>query len=437
MIKFKNLLAIDFFLLFSTVILIIFSVLFIYSSGVNSDGVLTSNEYLRQIVWGALGLIIALSISLSNYQRIYHFAIYFYIATALLILYTCIAGRQIHGARAWIGIGIFGIQPSEFAKITTIIFLAQYLDSSHRSTNELKRFIISCLITMIPMGLVLIQPDFGTSLVFIPILLVMCFIAGTKTRYILFILAIMACTSVITIALFWAKFVLKTSVPLLKMIENIRFIAVLCAVAGSIFSIALFGFIHYKKRYFYWINYFILILICSVLASFSIGKVLKEYQINRLVVFLNPDIDPRGAGWNIIQSITAVGSGDIMGKGYLMGTQSHLRFLPQQSTDFIFSIFSEEWGFIGNLVLFTLFFIICTRLIRIMKNSTDLFGCYIAAGLSAMYSFHFLINIGMAIGIMPITGIPLLFMSYGGSALLSAMTGIGLALSIYVSRFNL
>jgi rod shape determining protein RodA len=156
----------------------------------------------------------------------------------------------------------------------------------------------------------------------------------------------------------------------------------------------------------------------------------------RLIVFLDPNVDPQGSGWNIIQSITAIGSGGLWGKGYLRGTQSHYRFLPQQSTDFIFSIYTEEWGYAGALLAFALFFLISLRLIRIMKTTTDSFGSLIAAGLSSVYIFHFLINVGMTMGIMPITGIPLLFMSYGGSAILTAMTGIGLALSINMRRYQ-
>jgi rod shape determining protein RodA len=163
--------------------------------------------------------------------------------------------------------------------------------------------------------------------------------------------------------------------------------------------------------------------------------VLKDYQLMRLIVFLDPNVDPRGSGWHIIQSMTAIGSGGLMGKGFLQGTQSHYRFLPQQSTDFIFSIFTEEWGLLGGLLVFGLFLLICLRLVKIIKTTSDNFGAYIASGLAAMYSFHFLINVGMAMGVMPITGIPLLFMSYGGSALTSAMAGIGLAMSIHVRRF--
>jgi rod shape determining protein RodA len=220
------------------------------------------------------------------------------------------------------------------------------------------------------------------------------------------------------------------------MLTNIRFILTAVFFLAVVFIIALYGFMRFRKKYFYWIMYAAGILAFSIGASFSANKVLKEYQIMRLIVFLDPNVDPRGSGWNIIQSITAIGSGGVLGKCYLQGTQSHYRFLPQQSTDFIFSIFAEEWGLVGGLLVFALFLIILLRLIRIIKTTSDPFGSYIAAGFAAMVSFHFLINVGMTMGIMPITGIPLLFMSYGGSALLSVMTGIGLALSIYSRRFQ-
>jgi rod shape determining protein RodA len=156
----------------------------------------------------------------------------------------------------------------------------------------------------------------------------------------------------------------------------------------------------------------------------------------RLIVFLDPNVDPRGAGWNIIQSITAIGAGGLMGRGYLQGTQSHYQFLPEQSTDFIFSIFSEELGFLGGLAVFALFLIIYFRILLTMKTTIDPFAKYVCAGFLGMFSFHFLINVGMTMGIMPITGIPLLFMSYGGSAVLSAMICIGLILSIYIRRYD-
>ncbi|MDR2864909.1 MAG: rod shape-determining protein RodA [Spirochaetaceae bacterium] len=434
--RLKNFLAIDFSLLFSAIILIVFGILFIYSSRVSTSNAAASQEYIKQILWGALGLVLALTLAMINYRRIYYISLYLYIATIVILLYTCIAGREINGARAWIGIGSFGIQPSEFAKITTILLLAQYLDYSKRNTSDLQRFLVVSFIAFLPMLIVLVQPDFGTSLVFIPILLVMTFIAGIQLRYIAFLSLIILFSSLMIVLPFWQEHVIRKSVSLLSLLNDIRFIMVFTAAMVLIFFTALFGFMRFKKKYFYWIDYFALVLLLSAIFSYGAQKVLKPYQINRLVVFIDPNVDPRGAGWNIIQSITAIGSGGVLGKGYLQGTQSHYRFLPQQSTDFIFSIFSEEWGFLGGILLFTLFLTICLRLIKIMKTTKDPFGCYITAGISAMFIFHFLINIGMTMGIMPITGIPLLFMSYGGSSLISAMIGIGLALSVYIRRFQ-
>jgi rod shape determining protein RodA len=345
-------------------------------------------------------------------------------------------GREVSGARAWIGVGSFGIQPSEFAKITTIILLARYLDSSRRNLNSFLRFTLSCVIVFIPMGLILIQPDFGTSLVFIPILLVMTFVAGISIKYILFFVFCIALTSLLTVLPLWQVYILRNAGSSLSILMNIRFVAVTTLSLLGVLLIALFGFFRYRKQYFYWIVYAVMIVILSLGLSFLSHKALKDYQIMRLIVFLDPNVDPQGSGWNIIQSITAIGSGGFWGKGYLQGTQSHYRFLPQQSTDFIFSIYTEEWGYAGALLAFALFLLISLRLVKIIKTTTDIFGSLIAAGLSSVYIFHFLINVGMTMGIMPITGIPLLFMSYGGSAMLTAMAGVGLALSVNMRRYQ-
>ncbi|MDR1099779.1 MAG: rod shape-determining protein RodA [Treponema sp.] len=434
--KIRNIAEIDFFLLLAALILTVFGILFIYSSGLSSSGVLVSNEYVRQIFWAAGGVIIALALSMTDYRRIRDLSLYLYLGTLALLLYTCLFGRLVNGARAWIGIGSFGIQPSEFAKITTILFLARWLGDTKHSSKRLFRFLTSCLIVFVPMGIVLIQPDFGTALVFIPILLVMTFVAGVSIKYVIFLGACIILTGILMVLPLWQSYILRNSLPGLMILTNSRLILIAISVLGLIAAIALFGFIKYKKRYFFWIAYGVIIVVLSLGASFMSHRVLKDYQIMRLIVFLDPNVDPRGAGWNIIQSVTAIGSGGFTGKGYLQGTQSHYRFLPQQSTDFIFSIFTEEWGLLGGILVFSLFLLICLRLVRIMKTTTDPFGTYICAGLAAMYIFHFLVNVGMTMGIMPITGIPLLFMSYGGSALISAMIGIGLALSVYVRRFS-
>ncbi|MDR2491136.1 MAG: rod shape-determining protein RodA [Spirochaetaceae bacterium] len=434
--KIRDFLDLDFPLLFSAVILTVFGILFIYSSGITSGGVSVSNEYVRQIIWAVLGFILAMVLAMSNYSRIYHISIYLYLASIFLLVLTLFAGTVVNGARAWLRVGSFGIQPSEFAKITTILYLSYYLDSSKRNTDDFKRFVYSCVICILPMGLVLLQPDFGTSLVWLPILIVITFVAGIPIRYVIFVSLCITCTGTLLVMPFWQSMILKNSSRFLSLLSDIRFIAAVSAMFTLIFIIALWGFLRYKKRHFYWIDYVAFLVTLSAVLSFLGRKVLKDYQIMRLIVFLDPNVDPRGSGWNIIQSITAIGSGGFWGKGFLRGTQSHYRFLPQQSTDFIFSIFSEEWGLVGGILVFVLFLTICLRLIKIMKTTQDTFGSYITAGFAAVYVFHFLINVGMTMGIMPITGIPLLFMSYGGSALVSSMTGIGLALSVHIRRFQ-
>ena len=174
----------------------------------------------------------------------------------------------------------------------------------------------------------------------------------------------------------------------------------------------------------------------ALILSIPATKVLKDYQKDRLIIFLDPDIDPLGAGWNIIQSKRAIGSGSLFGQGFLQGKLSHLRYLPQQSTDFIFSIISEEWGFLGGFVVFAMYIIIMFRIVFIIKNTTNVYGYYIATGIMFMFFFHFIVNVGMAMGIMPITGIPLLFLSYGGSHLWTSMVAIGILMSINYRRLD-
>ncbi|MDR2701887.1 MAG: rod shape-determining protein RodA [Spirochaetaceae bacterium] len=440
--KIRDYLEADYPLFFAALLLTIIGILFIYSSGMTSSGTQVSNEYTKQIIWAVAGLLIALLISLLNYKRVYDFTPYLYGGIILLLLYTCAAGRFFPGSRStigmgrWISIGAVSIQPSEFGKIITILFLARYLDSTKHSRNGITRFTLSCVIVLVPMFIVLIQPDLGTALVFIPILLVMAFIGGIALRYVFFLAGCTIVTGLFTFLPLWQEIILRGEYPALMILLNIRFILVSVLVLALIAGVSYFGYKRFGKRYFYWICYFALIFTASLLTSFFSHKVLKEYQMMRLIVFLDPGVDPRGSGWHIIQSMTAIGSGGFTGKGFLQGTQSHYRFLPTQSTDFIYSIFTEEWGFVGGLVVIALFLLICFRLIRLMKITSDTFGAYIAAGLAAMYGFHFLVNTGMAMGIMPITGIPLLFMSYGGSALFTAMAGIGLAMSIHIRRFD-
>ncbi len=370
----RNLLSMDFILLFPVLVLTIIGVMFIYSSGISAAGIQTSNEWTRQIVWGSAGLVLIIGLTLIDYKRIYGFALYFYLATLLMVAYTVFFGKLVNGARSWIGIGSFGIQPSEFAKITTIILLARYLDATKGNPASFKRFIVSCVIVFVPMVLILMQPDLGTSLVFIPILIVMTFIANVRLRYILFFIILIGLTGVLLVLPLWQSVILNNIFPPIQLLGNSRFILIVCGGLGVISVVALVGYLLYKKAYFFWIIYTLMAGVLSLGMSFVGRKILQEYQIMRLIVFLDPDVDPLGAGWHIIQSMTAIGSGGFMGRGFLQGTQSHYRYLPQQSTDFIFSIFSEEAGFAGGVIVFALFLIVNLRLIRIMRQSSDPFG---------------------------------------------------------------
>jgi rod shape determining protein RodA len=285
-------------------------------------------------------------------------------------------------------------------------------------------------IVLLPTLLVALQPDLGTAIVYIPIFLVMNFVAGTKKRYIFFMLLSVSLLVLFVVLPIWEEYIHGGANQALLILTKQVFIRYSLLALSVICALAILGYVLLKKGYFYWIFYSTSIIFLSLLGSMGAGYFLKEYQVMRLIVFLNPGIDPQGAGWNIIQSITAVGSGGILGKGFLKGTQSHYRFLPQQSTDFIFSILAEEWGFLGNLLVFALFLIIMIRCFYIILNVKDRFAAYTATGIMTMFFFHFIVNIGMAMGIMPITGIPLFFLSYGGSSLWTAMIGIGILLNI-------
>jgi len=433
--SFRDILKIDYLLLLPVMVLLFLGILFIYSSGITSSGVQLSDEYIRQIIWASVGVTAALVLAFVNYRRFYNMSVYIYLISLLPLIYTLFFGRIVNNAR-WLRIGSFGIQASEFVKITVIILLSRYLADTERDNNSFSRFSISCVIVFIPMGIVLLQPDLGTALVYLAILIIMTFSAGISMRYVMFMISCIALTGVFLVLPLWQSYILQRSIPILTVLTNPRIIIVVASFFLIVAAIALFGHIKFKKRYFFWIVYSSAIVVFSLGVSYAARLILKNYQLMRLIVFLDPNVDPRGAGWNIIQSITAIGAGGLTGRGYLQGTQSHYRFLPEQSTDFIFSIFSEEAGFMGGLLVFTLFLIICQRILVTMKTTTDPFAKYICSGLVGMISFHFIINVGMTMGIMPITGIPLLFMSYGGSAVLATMAGIGIVLSIFIRRHN-
>lgn len=429
--------AFDFFLVSCVLVLVSIGVLFIYSSGVNSEGVLVSNEYIKQIIWGAIGILLMSAVTIADYRRLDRYVPYLYAFFLIVLIYTRFFGRYVNGAHSWIGFGSFGIQPSEFCKIIYIMFLAWYMDRSEKEP-PLKRFLFSLGIFLLPTGLILLQPDLGTALVYIPIFLVMCFVGGIPLRYIFIILIGGILTVIFAVLPIYQTEIAHASYRAVNILISQKLSLLVIVASGAICLIGAIGKLFFPaNKYFYWIAYFFGIICAALILSKAVGKILKDYQIKRLIVFLNPNSDPLGAGWNIIQSKIAIGSGNWFGQGFLRGTQSHYRFLPEQSTDFIFSILSEEIGFAGSIGVFFVYFGMLVRMIYIMRNTSNEFGFYIVSGILAMFFFHFTVNVGMVMGIMPITGIPLLFLSYGGSSLWTAMICVGLVMSVNCHRFEL
>ena len=432
--KNKILSMFDYFLILVVLCLVTIGILCIYSSSINSQGISVTNEYVKQIIWASIGFVFMIFITTYDYRKFESISMWGYIFLILILIYTLIFGRYVNGAKSWIGIGDFGVQPSEFGKIFFILYLAHYLNST-KNENQLKRFIFACGILCLPLGLILIQPDMGTASVYIPIFLLMCFFANIPLRYILYVLSFGLLTIFFAVLPVWNVEIATNPVAAVSVLTNMKFriIIILAFLFITLIGVAFRRYFHGPK-YIFWISYVFSIITLALIFSLLLGKFLKDYQIKRLIVFLNPNTDPRGAGWNIIQSKIAIGAGGIFGRGYLNGSQSHLRFLPQQSTDFIFSIFSEEFGFAGGCVIFLLYLCIFIRILYIIKKCPNTYGIYIASGILAMFAFHFFINIGMVMGMMPITGIPLLFLSYGGSSLLTSMTCIGLVMNINYRR---
>lgn len=433
----KNILeSFDLIILLCVLVLVFTGIAFIYSSGVNSDGILVTNEYVKQIVWAGIGMVFLAFFALTDYRKCERISGWLFVVFLLVLVYTRLFGRYVNGAKSWLGIGDFGVQPSEFGKIIFILFLAKYLNGS-ANENPLKRLIISAVIFAVPTLLILAQPDLGTATVYIPIFFFMCFMAEIPLTYLMFLFGICASTVFFTILPVWNEYIAHNSVVLITTLSDfkLKMILILAAAAICAISIVVRYYFHGRKYYF-WIAYVSAIIFIGLICSSGARKVLKDYQIRRLIVFMDPSVDPLGSGWNIIQSKIAIGAGGAFGRSFLHGTQSHYRFLPQQSTDFIFSILSEEMGFAGGAVVFVLYMIIMWRTIVIIKNTSNKFGMYIASGILGMFVIHFFINVGMVMGIMPITGIPLLFLSYGGSSLLTAMSCIGLLMSINSRKFD-
>ena len=373
----------------------------IYSATYDWDQGTAGNIYQKQIVWAAvalLGLVLTVAVPLKFY---YAFAYILYGAAVLVLLLVLKLGDL-----RWFTLGSIHVQPSELAKIATVLALARYLSRRNLNLDRARTFVMPAILVLIPALLVYKQPDLGTALVFGAVLFPMLFWAGLRPVNLFFIIS-----PALSMICAFHSFALGVLILLLAgiiLLARPRLTAILTLVA---------------------IN-----LTVAIGAPYLWDHRLHDYQRRRILTFLNPDMDKLGAGYQVIQSRVAIGSGGLTGKGFLQGTQTKLAFLPEQHTDFIFSVVGEEFGFFGALTVLALFFFIIWRGILIATQTKSRFSSLVAIGLVTILVFHIYVNVGMTIGVMPVTGLPLPFLSYGGSTLVTNMILVGFLLNIHAHR---
>ncbi len=427
---------IDYTLVIAVVLTIIIGIMMIYSAGFDPIDKVNNGLYRKQLLWFIFGFFMMIGLTIVNYQSLGEFSLHIYIILIVLLIITTVFGTPVRNTRAWLNFGVFSIQPSEFMKLGLVIILAKYLEIRERDITKLRELVVPTILTFVPMLIILKQPDFGTAIIFIPILLTMLFVGGADISHLLSIVLIATIAMVVPMVLTYREWIgAEGSNFLLDFFQDVNLLLI---VSGVLFLVTVVAFVlHFfsVKKFLRKIYVPGAVISLGLMASVVIQKLFKVYQKRRILVFLNPDLDPQGSGYNIIQSKIAIGSGGFFGKGFLKGSQSQLGFLPEKSSDFIFSVVAEEWGFFGSIVLLGLFGFIIFRCIQTAFESKDKFGALLASGITTIFFFHILINIGMAVGIMPVTGLPLIFVSYGGSNLLMSMICVGIMINIRARKF--
>ena len=349
-----------------------------------------------------LGPILTMAIARWRYQSLLRWHWLIYILTNVSLIAVMVAGISAKGAQRWIEVAGFNVQPSEFAKIAMVITLAALLND--RDGADLKTVLRTLAITALPWGLVFLQPDLGTSLVFGVMVITMLYWANAKTGWL--ILMVSPLFSAILYHVYlpgWLLWVLAVMGVAWLTLSSKKIVATLSALIINLGAVELGNF--------FW-------------------SLLKDYQKARLIMFLDPEQDPLGGGYHLIQSRIAIGAGQLWGQGWERGTQTQLDFIPEQHTDFIFSAVGEEFGFVGCILLLLAFWLVCIRLVWIASTARDNFGSLLAIGVLTIVAFQTIINISMTIGLAPITGIPLPWMSYGRSSLISSFISLGLVESV-------
>lgn len=387
-----------------TLVLIIVGLFAVYSATY-----LTSASYFsRQIIYSFLGIVLIIFVVAIPYKIIFDFSYLLYMLSLLLLLMVFFMGVKGFGAERWLAIGPMRLQPSEFAKIATVLAVARYLSQNDRSINEWIHLAVVFLMIFIPFILIAKQPDLGTSLVFLALIIPMLYMAGISWFFL---------------------FVIIT--PIITMIVAFN----LYAFMGWILLISIVLILARQKGL---IKFAVFLMHIAVGAITPVlWKTLRPYQQQRILTFLQPEKDPRGAGYQIIQSKVAIGSGGVWGKGFLQGSQSHLNFLPAHHTDFIFSVIGEEQGFIGIVLILLVFLFLFLYLLYLSNQVKSSFARLSLVGLMTILLFHTLINIAMTIGLAPVTGLPLPFLSYGGSFLLTSCLLIGITMNFSKNRYHI
>lgn len=406
MLQEKYLRHLDLGVFLATLILISCGLIAIYSATFAYQTQTSQLNFERQLLWVVIGMLVLGVIILIPMRIFYKYAYSVYGFTIFLLFVVLIVGTGI-GAKRWISLGTFGVQPAEFAKVGTLLALAKYLSQENRNLKKLNELAIAIGLAFLPLMFILRQPDLGSALVFAALILPMLHWAGLSTIILFVLLA-----------------------PLISLICAFNYYTFL--IAMIIISLVLI--LSQKGLRFFLMNF--IINIGVGIFTPILWKLLKEYQQKRILTFLGLERDPRGLEYQVIQSKVAIGSGGLTGKGFLHGTQTHLRFLPEQHTDFIFSVIGEEFGFLGVILILALFLYILLKSIKLSTTVKSKFLSLLIIGIVSILAFQIFVNVGMTVGIMPVTGLPLPFLSYGGSALLTNLTLIGFILNASYRRFE-
>ena len=391
--------------------LIFFAVLLLVATGIASVYSATydagaSLYFNRQLIWAGAGFVIMLAVWLLPFRTLQLASWPLYVLSVLMLVAVLVMGKTVAGTKSWFGVGGFGIQPSEFVKVTTMMALSSYLSYRHLERGKLSEIAATFGIVLLPFTLIILQPDMGTGLIYPGALFLILIWAGAPVLLLLALVApIAAAVATLFNATVFMVVVLATIVVLFVLREN-------RLLSSIIFSAT---------------------VLTGVSVQYLFNK-LAPYQQDRIFTFLNPDRDPLGAGYNVIQSKIAIGSGGLVGKGFLHGTQTQLNFIPAQWTDFIFCVPSEEFGFVGAFFVLALITAVLLRGVQIASTIKNRFGSLLAIGIVSILTIHVAINIGMVMRIMPVIGVPLPFMSYGGSSLMASMIMAGLLLNLHRNR---